>query len=380
LYNFDGRDGEGPTGLVQAADGNFYGTTFFGGSHLCSYFGHDCGTVFKITPSGTLTTLHSFEGADGAGPRAGLVQGANGDFYGTTNLGGANGTGTVYKVTRGGTLTTLYSFCSQIPPICWGGGYPVAGLVQATNGKFYGATEGGGDYGDGTVFKITPSGTLTTLHSFDGTDGTYPLGTLIQAADGNLYGTTSYGGAGHACQVPYPGCGTVFTITPSGTLSTLYSFDKSDGAVPQATLVQATNGDFYGTTYGGGASGYGTVFQITPSGVLTTLYNFCSQSNCTDGSGPGSMIQGTDGNFYGTTLSGGTNNNCEGYGCGTIFKITPGGTLTTLYSFRHRTGKGPVGLVQGTNGKFYGTTTNGGVNRCKHSGCGTVFSLSVGLK
>jgi uncharacterized repeat protein (TIGR03803 family) len=227
--------------------------------------------------------------------------------------------GTVFKVTPSGTLTTLYSFCAQTNRT---DGDAPNGLIQATNGDFYGTTyEGGANVGagafgngGGTVFKITLSGTLTTLYSFCSqsgcTDGEYPVAGLVQATNGDLYGTTEFGGA-NACP-PFNGCGTVFKITPSGTLTTLYSFCSqsgcTDGANPSAGLVQATNGDFYGTTGLGGASNDGMVFKITPSGAVTTLYSFCSQggSGCTDGVGPtAGLVQDTNGDLYGTESAGG---------------------------------------------------------------------------
>jgi uncharacterized repeat protein (TIGR03803 family) len=396
LQSFDLTDGATPYAvLVQGTDGNLYGTTSYGGAQ-------GCGTVFKITAAGALTTLHSFHGTDGINPN-GLLQGANGTFYGTTDGGGPKYSyGTVFKITPGGTLATLYSFCSQSD--CTDGLQPYAGLVQATDGNFYGTTWVGGHtgyiscpYGCGTVFKIAPSGTLTTLYRFCSQsacrDGTYPGAGLVQATDGNLYGTTALGGANNNC-APYTGCGTIFKITPSGTLTTLYSFCSesgcTDGFRPEAGLVQATNGNFYGTTYYGGAKGNiscpygcGTVFEITPGGTLTTLYSFCSKPGCADGSSPSSgLVQATDGNLYGTTDEGGANSCIIGgtsYGCGTVFKIIPSGTLTTLYSFCSQNscadGSSPSsGLVQDTNGKFYGTTSGGGANND-----GTVFSLSVGL-
>jgi uncharacterized repeat protein (TIGR03803 family) len=405
LHSFDGTDGAGPlAALVQATDGNLYGTTQVGGANdTCNSVPFDgCGTFFKITLGGTLTTLYSFcsqSGCpDGANPSAGLVQATSGNLYGTTSYGGANYYGMVFKITLGGTLTTLYSFCSESD--CTDGEF-AHGLVQATNGNFYGTTYGGGansciigvtDYGCGTFFKITPSGTLTTLYSFCSqsgcTDGEFPLLGLVQATNGNFYGTTVGGGA--------QDWGTVFKITPSGTLTTLYSFCSqigcTDGETPQAGLVQATDGNFYGTTTYGGAYGSGTVFKITPGGTLTTLYSFCSQSHCPDGCYPiGSLVQATDGNLYGTTYGGGANS-CTLFftlGCGTVFKIAPSGTLTTLHSFCSQTdcadGLYPeAGLVQATDGNFYGTTFEGGANdSCvsmgANGGCGTVFSLSVGL-
>jgi uncharacterized repeat protein (TIGR03803 family) len=366
LHSFDGADGATPlAGLVQATNGNLYGTTDAGGAS-------DDGTVFKITPRGTLTMLHSFNFTDGFGSYGGLVQATNGNLYGTTPLGGSgcagDGCGTVFKISARGTLTTLHSFDVTDSE------YPYEGLVQASNGNLYGTTSGGFDGGDGTVYKMTPSGALTTLHSFNGTDGDIPLAVLTQHTNGNLYGTTEAGGTN--------GEGTVFKMTPSGKLTTLYSYcsqsNCTDGALPYAGLVQGANGNLYGTTYGGGTSGNGTVFEITPSGTLTTLYSFCSQTNCADGSGPeAALVRATDGNFYGTTPLGGSN--CVNMGCGTVFRITPSGKLTTLYSFCSQSnctdGAHPyAGLVQDTNGNLYGTTQAGGA-----SGEGTVFSLSVGL-
>jgi uncharacterized repeat protein (TIGR03803 family) len=383
LHSFDNTDGAFIlAGLIQATDGNFYGTAYEGGAN-CSPDG--CGTIFKITPGGALTTLHSFcsqsNCTDGEYPEAGLIQATNGNFYGTTYEGGANcapdGCGTIFKITSGGTLTTLYNFCSQSG--CSDGYYPEAGLIQASNGDFYGTTTFGGAGGVGTVFKITPSGTLTTLHSFcsqsNCADGEYPEAGLIQATNGNFYGTTYAGGGANSR-------GTVFKITPSGTLTTLYSFCPQsgcpDGSDPQAGLAQATNGNFYGTTFAGGAHDLGTVFKITLSGNLTTVHSFCSVGypDCADGDLPrfGALVQATNGDLYGTAPSGGA----QIY-YGIIFKITPGGSLTTLYSFCPQSGcpdgDDPRGtLVQDTNGNLYGTTFAGGAN-----GFGTVFSLSVGL-
>jgi uncharacterized repeat protein (TIGR03803 family) len=363
LHNFNFTDGDDPQGaLVQATDGNLYGTTYGGGAE-------GAGTVFKITPSGTLTTVYSFCArsgcSDGEFPYAALVQAANGSLYGTTTGGGANGDGTVFKITTGGALTTLHSFDVT------DGYLPYTALVQATNGNLYGTTVQGGANGAGTVFKITPSGTLTTLYSFcsqsDCTDGKSPFSSLVEATNGNLYGTTFEDGA--------DGYGTVFKITPGGTLTTIYSFNYTDGGNPEAGLVEATNGNLYGITSDGGATDSGTVFKITPSGTLTTVYNFCSEGNCADGYGSdAALLQATDGNFYGTTVLGGANCVSDG-GCGTIFRITAGGALTTLHSFDGTDGENPeTGLTQDTNGKFYGTMQAGGANNG-----GTIYSLSVGL-
>ena len=367
LFRFDDRDGEYPVGtLVQSTDGNLYGTTPRGGA--TGY-----GTFFSITPSGTLTTLYNFNGTDSPIPQGGLVQAANGDFYGTS-WGGAYNQGTVFKITASGALTTLYNFCARVG--CPDGAAPGAGLAQAANGDFYGTTTSGGAYNFGAVFKITPNGKLTTLHSFCSqsgcTDGRLPLARLVQATNGDFYGTTEEGGANDA--------GTVFEISPDGTLKNLWSLGGTFGEQPTAGVIQGTGGNFYGTTEYGGAYGDGTIFKIA-SGTLTTLYSFCSQGvypTCADGSNPeAGLVQGTDGDFYGTTDLAGI------YNVGAIFKITAGGELTTLYSFCSsqswcRDGERPTGgLVQDTNGEFFGTTNSGGV-AC-FTGCGTIFSLSVGL-
>jgi uncharacterized repeat protein (TIGR03803 family) len=369
LHNFDGTDGELPyAGLVQGTDGNFYGTTDQGGAN-------GGGTVFKINPGGMLTTIYSFcsqsNCTDGGGPDAALIQATDGKFYGTTAF-GANrcqdgGCGTIFKITPSGMLTTLYRFCPISP--CTDGSLPSAGLVQGTNGKFYGTTYYGGGsaactFGCGTVLKITPSGALTTLHSFDKTGGANPYAGLVQATDGKFYGTTYQGGTNNS--------GTVFKMTPSGTQTTLHNFDGTDGGSPYAGVIQGTNGKFYGTTYYGGTNNSGTVFKMTPSGTLTTLHRFDN----TDGARPyAGLVQGTDGNFYGTTHQGGAN------GYGTVFKMAPSGTLTTLHSFDKADGANPYGrLVQGTDGRFYGTTGAGGNSNACELGCGTVFSLSVGLE
>jgi uncharacterized repeat protein (TIGR03803 family) len=368
LLDFNGTNGQYPeAALVQGTEGSFYGTTLQGD-----------GTVFSITPNGTLTTLFSFDDTDGADPYAGLVQGTDGNFYGTTAVGG--GLGSAFKITPGGILTTLYNFCQD--PHCTDGNTIQAGLVEGTDGNFYGTTEmgGGGDAceaGCGTVFKLTPSGVLTTLHRFEGPDGEYPEASLIQATDGHFYGTTTFaGGNGEG--------GTVFEITPGGTLTTIYNFCSLpgciDGIVPNG-LVQASNGDFYGTAEGG-ANGYGEVFKLISSGALTVIYSFCPLSNCTDGSQPeAGLVLGTDGNFYGpASLGGETTSNCT-EGCGTLFKITPSGALTVLHSFDYTDGYRPIGgLIQGTDGTFYGNTLFGGSNSTCESGCGTVYSLSVGLR
>jgi len=377
LYSFVGSptDGSGPNGLVQGSDGNFYGTTSYGGTNRD-------GTVFRISPSGTYTSLYSFAGypTDGYAPN-GLVQGSEGNFYGTAIAGGTNGYGTVFRISPSGTYTTLYSFGSSPTD----GEYPEAGLLQGSDGYFYGTTESGGTnydsnddaYDYGTVFRISPSGTYASLYSFVGspTDGANPEAVLVQGSDGNFYGTTIYGGTNYVAD---GGVGTVFRISPSGNYTNLYSFGSSptDGWNPEAGLVQGSDGNFYGTTTGGGTNGghyggVGTVFRISPSGTYTSLYSFVGPP--TDGLGPtAGLVQGSDGNFYGTCSGGGTN-----LFFGTVFRISPSGNFTNLYSFGSSPtdGQNPyAGLVQGSDGNFYGTTEAGGTN-----GNGTVFKLTVSL-
>jgi uncharacterized repeat protein (TIGR03803 family) len=306
-------------------------------------------TVLSPTNSGAIFT---FNGFNGGYPGAALLQAGDGSYYGTTEYGGSNDAGTVFRVTTNGLLTTLVNFNYA------NGANPQAGLLLAADGNFYGTTaEGGGD-GEGTVFRMTPEGTLTTLAQFDYYDnGGYPNAALVQGADGNFYGTTSAGGTNYD--------GTVFRVDTNGTLTTLVAFDGTNGANPNAALVQGADASFYGTTSEGGTSYDGTVFRMDTNGTLTTLVNFDYDDN--GGYPDAALVQGTDGNFYGTTSSGGTNYD------GTLFSLTPGGVLTTLVNFDYSDGSYPyAGLVLGTDGNFYGTTENGG-----DYGDGAVFRFSV---
>ncbi len=341
-----------------------------------------CARVIGL-PAQNLTIVASFNSTySGGGPAAALVQGSDGSFYGTTPGGGTSNNGTIFKIAPDGTFSTLYSFCSVAN--CADGSQPMSSLIQASDGNLYGTTpSGGANNSQGTVFKITPGGALKTLFSFAQdasgkfSSGTDPEAGLIQASDGNLYGTTSGSGA-HLD-------GTVFKITPGGTLTTLYNFCSlagcADGSQPADALTQGSDGNFYGTTTHGGTNtenNDGMVFKITPGGVLTTLYSFCSRSDCADGLSPtAGLIQASDGNFYGTSAGGGPG--------GSIFKITPGGTFTTLYSFCSQPscvdGKTPrAGLIQAADGNLYGTTSVGGANSSANvgEGGGTVFKITLG--
>ena len=301
----------------------------------------------------TFKTLVDFEWGNGAGPdHAALAQGRDGNLYGATSYGGVHDDGTIFSLTPEGTLATLYSFCGK--QNCADGQHPFVGLVLATDGNFYGTTWSQGK-GSDTVFGFAPH-QLITVDRFAATN---PSG-LMQANDGSLYGTTRYGGSTLN--------GTIFKIAPSGVVTILYSFcvappSCSDGSSPSFEgLVQATDGNFYGTTERGGAHQRGTVFKFTPGGVLTALYSFCAKDGCADGQdAQAGLIQGRDGNLYGTTNGGGGESCSYDYGCGTIFKVTPGGKLVTLHIFHGEDGRGPSGnLVQGTDGNLYGSTLGGG--------------------
>jgi len=374
LVVFDGTNGTYPLAcLIQGSDGNFFGTTCQGGVN-------NQGTVFKMTPNGMLQTLFAFNGNNGVSPVAPLIQGNDGNIYGTTCSGGTNdGDGTVFRITPNGVFTCLVSFAGT------NGANVLAGLVQGTDGNFYGTTINGGinpgppptSSRNGTVFKITPDGTLTTLYSFysgfTGIYGLLPNAGLVEGKDGNFYGTTEF-----TTTVGYD-YGTIFKINTNGVLNTLFIFNKTYGTEPIGPLVLGSDGSFYGRTISGGTNNLGTVFRFATNGTFTRLVSF----NGTNGSNhnflapaPGALVLATDGNFYGTTPSGGESNK------GTIFMMTPNGTLTTVYSFIGGTnGANPTGLIQASDGNFYGTTTltsetvNGG-----GIGDGTIFRISIPLQ
>jgi uncharacterized repeat protein (TIGR03803 family) len=326
-----------------------------------------CLATVNALSAQAFNTIATFDLTNGEFPDAAMIQGFDGNLYGTTVDGGTGGTGTVFKVTTAGQLTTLYSFCSQTN--CADGQYPTSALVEDQNGNFWGTTLGHSPDSFGTIFKVTADSVLTTMHTFNSTDGAQPVAGLTLASDGNFYGTTSAGGANNA--------GTIFQITPTGTLTTLHNFNVSDGSTPYSGLVEATNGAFYGTTTAGGKNGGGIVFKMAFSGSLTTIYNFCSLPNCADGSFPrGTLIQAVGGNLFGTTTEGGPISGCDMANCGTIFKITPAGKLATLYNFCSEPncldgGQTGSGVIQGTDGLFYGSTTNGGANLY-----GTLFRIN----
>src|SRR5579872_1986911 len=370
LVNFNGTNGYQPgSPLVQSTDGNFYGVTYYGGTPTSCPLGggYNCGTVFKMTAAGELTTLYNFctqaKCSDGGNPDS-LIQASDGNFYGTTFIGGAstaycNGCGTIFRITPSGNLTTLHTFCLQAG--CTDGEKPDE-LIQATDGNFYGVASLGGAYHNGSVFELTAAGKFKTLYDFcaqtNCPDGRLTV-SLMQAIDGNLYGTTYYSGA-------YNG-GTLFQITLGGKLTTLFSLHKPN------SLIQGSDGALYGTTGAGGNADHGIVFRVSPAGKLTTLHSFCGL-NCATGDSPGAgVIEGSDGNLYGSAgLAGLT------YYAGALFEITSSGAFHTLYLFCSLDncfdGWGPGQLMQATSGTFYGTTSGGGT-----SNHGTVYTLSEGL-
>ena len=360
LHKFNGMDnlGNGPYGLVQGTDGAFYGTTEEGG-------GYDRGTIFKVSPTGMLTSLHGFiSGQEGDRPY-GLIEGRDHNFYGVTEHWDSNGSdslggmdsswnefGTVFKMTPAGALTTLHTFNNK------DGDRPAARLVQGRDGNLYGSTTGDGAKDESTIFRITTSGVLTTLYRFPNSQTIRGLGwshadlgpqsALTEGSDGTFFGTTKIGGSDG-------GCGTVFEITSKGVLTTLHSFGfDNNGWYPGAGLIRAHNGDFYGTTET-------TIFKITPSGVFTRLYTCkLGQDRGTELDG---LIQARDGSFYGTSEKGGANQH------GTIFKITADGNLTTLYSFGPDDDIGPYTLIQASDGSIYGTSFG-------ERGDGTIFKVT----
>jgi len=362
LYSFTGSpDGAYPGGgsLVRDAQGNLYGTTEGGGPD-------GLGTVFKVDTSGKETVLYSFTGTggDGAGPYAGLVLDTQDNLYGTTQYGGANAWGTVFKVDTTGKETVLYSFTGTGGD----GAGPTAGLVRDAQGNLYGTTGGGGANGWGTVFKVDTTGKETVLYSFTGTggDGAYPYAGLVRDAQGNLYGTTPGGGA-----YEY---GTVFKVDTTGTETVLYSFTGTggDGTRPYAGLVRDAQGNLYGTTaHSGNSNYYGTVFEVDTTGNETVLYSFTGTGG--DGAYPvAGLVMDAQGNLYGTTQFGGDLACGAPAGCGTAFKLDTSGKETVLHTFTGTPdGNNPVaGLVLDAQGNLYGTTEGGGAD-----GLGTVFEL-----
>jgi uncharacterized repeat protein (TIGR03803 family) len=355
LVDFDGGNGSTPyAGLLRASDGNFYGTTYRGGANgLPAGYG----TVFRLTPEGAFSTLASFNSANGERPRASLVQGPDGDLYGTTEFGGANSQGTLFRMTSAGMLTVVAPFGNP------NGTRPAAKLLLGNDGAWYGTTQFGGPNNRGTIFRCPTNGPLNTIFAFNLTNGATPYAELAQGPDGFLYGTTVSGGAF--------GWGTLFKISTNGALTTLISFNGTNGSNPHGSLTLESDAQFYGTaTYGGLGfdgtvlSGNGTVFRVDTNGNFQMIYRFVDS---TDGLNPWSTLaRGIGGNLYGTTILGGK----EGWG--TVFQVTTNGAFVSLASFDYNLyGITPYGsLLPGERGSLYGTTSGQGVGLE-----GTVFRL-----
>jgi uncharacterized repeat protein (TIGR03803 family) len=357
LYNFGTKSGD-PVGpqlstIAQGRDGSMYST-----APGATGAGYD-GTVFRITPAGGLTVLHSFTGPDGFFPYGGVALGTDGNFYGTTSAADetvGSSLGTVFKMTPGGALTTLYRFQGGSD-----GSDPHARPLQAMDGNYYGTAPlggGGSNGGYGSVFRITPSGAYMKLHGF--APPGQPMAPLVEGMDGKVYGVSQ---------------NLIFTITESGEFQKLFDFNLNpqDGLYPNGPLVEGSDGNFYGTTYKGGANNEGVVFKITRAGIVTVLHNFPTASG--DGVFPlGGLVQASDGNFYGTTS--GVNSGQ----CGTIFRISPNGAFATAYNaFSVIRGCYPwVTLIQHTNGLLYGDTIEGGTGGSA-IGDGVFFSFDAHL-
>ena len=372
LATFNGQNGFAPWGSVtQGTNGYFYGTAGLDGAH-------NGGNVFEVTPGGRLRIIYSFctqaNCADGYYPTSAPVLGSDGNFYGAVGEGGSDsaydtGAGLVYKLTPGGKMTILYTFCTAAP--CLDGAFPTE-LMLASDGNFYGTTDGGGELEGGTIFRISPTGQFKVLYSFcsleNCADGWRPYFPPIQGSDGNFYGTTPIGGA--------QGAGAFYELTASGTYKVLYNFCQNesctDGEIPN-TIVEDAKGNFFGSTSSGGSKGYGDIFEITSANQYIVLqsFDFAHEHPLEQ------LTLANDGNLYGTTQGNG-----EGTNEGTILQITPAGVVTPLYTFSNGPcdGADPSSLLlQGTDGRFYGTTVYGGAINGRCGADGTVFQFSNGL-
>jgi uncharacterized repeat protein (TIGR03803 family) len=322
------------------------------------------GTIFAATTLGKEASIYTFNGSDGMYPSAGVTLATNGGFYGTAG-GGSFGYGVLFLINGAGQYSVIHDFTGGLD-----GGNPIAPPVQAGDGDLYGTTSGTGAGSAGTVYKVTLSGAFSTIFTFssDGSQGTQAEAPLLQAADGNLYGTANAGGISN--------CGTIFAVSRGGTLVFDYSFScRAGGWGPVGPVLQASDGNFYGTTeLGGSGDGCdgepcGTVFKLSSDGAVTILYNFLGGRG--DGAQPGAgLIEGPDGNLYGATAAGGI------YDDGTLYEITLSGVESVLYNFPSRIGEHPAAsLLQHTNGLLYGTTEAGGIY-----GDGALYSLDMGFQ
>ena len=367
LFSFDGQnEGGNPyyAGVVRdPVTGNLYGTTYSGRGGR--------GVVFQLASDGTETVLYAFgPGGDGTNPASGVIRDRRGNLYGTTTKGGAHGAGAVFKITTKGKEKLIHSFDFT------GGATPMGSMIFDDKGNLYGTTWGGGNVDDGccgTIFKITRTGTFKVLYNFffgiDGYENTGigPEGGLTIDSEGQLYGTTYSGG-----EILGVSNGTVFRLSPKGVITVLHSFTSgTDGAHPHAGVIEDSSGNFYGTTEAGGKYGLGTVYKLTRSGnnyVESVLYSFTGQD---DGKAPdGPLYLGASGTLYGTTGDGGDPNYCR---CGVVFKLAPNGSYTALHQFTYATDGGfpHAGLIADGQGNLFSTADGGGAG-----GAGTVFKLT----
>lgn len=367
-YSFPSPPAEGMWpwgGLIIDSSGTLYGTTYAGGSAICS---GGCGTVFKLDSAGTETVLHTFTGTDGENPQQLLTMDSSGNLYSTIFGTGPSADGIVFKIDSAGTFSIVHRFNGG------DGSQPYGPVTFDTLGNLYGTTQNGGASGDGVVFKIAADGTFSDLYEFKGgTDGSGPQSNLVLDNAGNIYGTTGAGGLF--------GGGMVFRVTPSGVKSVLYSFCKvsgcADGSNPMS-LLRSANGTLYGVTFAGGTTNQGTVFQVTGAGAETVLYSFCPagvSSHCRDGEEPMAITLSPNGKIFGTTYSGGAGNST--IDPGVVFEVPSPGSEIVLYRFpayppTWPDGGNPTGgVVMDSAGNLYGNTYSGGPN-----GEGLLFKLT----
>ena len=350
IYNF-GAPGEpscpGNPIIAQTLGGNLASTS----ESQCT--GGQNGAAFEIGFQGAnFTILHDFGTTQ---PSGGLTLGTDQRFHGTTNIGGSRDHGTVFKLSTRPDIVYQHDFEGGAD-----GAYPLSPPIQSQAGDFYGTTAGSAKAYAGTVYKIDKSGKYSVLHLFTTTDGSGPVAPLVQGSNGFFYGTTVGGGQ--------YGWGTIFRITSTGDFKVLYQFDGTKGKIPEGALIQASDGNFYGVTVEGGSLNQGVAFKMTPGGNVSVLHDF--SLTAADGNEPvGGLVQANDGNFYGTLMSGGAGTE------GSIYRLTPAGVFTKLHDFRTQTGSFPQStLLQHTSGKLYGTTTNGGTH-----GSGVIFEYDAGL-
>jgi uncharacterized repeat protein (TIGR03803 family) len=371
LHSFVFTDGYAPfAALLQADDGNFYGTTLEGGTP-----GGSRGTVFRITPAGEFTSLHSFATEEGINPRGRLAQGAGGWLYGTTVSGGSFGKGTIFRISQKGRFEVVHQFMGA-PDDAAG---PLSGLTPASDGNLYGTTAAGGRHDDGTVYRLTPEGSVTVVHSFGpgrrgSIVGDYPTG-LMQGSDGLLRVTNGEGGNDQRCVDP-AGCGTLLAMTLDGEVVGQVSLRDDVGRFPKSALVEASDGRFYGVAGRGGHDNEicqgecGAIYRSTAGGRLSNLHFFDGHDGWFPISAPAEM---TDGSLYGTTSEGGIQGLCRPFGCGTIWRLSADGEFSVVYEFQGGDdGFEPdAGLVLGSDGALYGAAAFRGAG-----GYGTIYRLA----